>query len=47
MNFETTTSPSSNSPIAGNSAFKKYVKEGAGIALARVIGFGNLWKITG
>jgi uncharacterized SAM-binding protein YcdF (DUF218 family) len=47
MSFETTTSPSSNSPIAGNSAFKKYVKEGAGIALARVIGFGNLWKITG
>ena len=47
MNFETTTSPSSNSPIAGNSAFKKYVKEGVGIALARVIGFGNLWKITG
>ena len=47
MNFETTTSPSSNSPIAGNSTFKKHVKEGVGIALARVIGFGNLWKITG
>ena len=47
MNFEATTSSSSNSPIAGNSAFKKHVKEGVGIALARVIGFGNLWKITG
>jgi len=47
MSFEATTSPTSNSPIAGDSAFKKYVKEGVGIALARVIGFGNLWKITG
>jgi len=47
MNFEAATSSSSNSPIAGNSAFKKHVKEGVGIALARVIGFGNLWKITG
>lgn len=46
-NFEATTSSSSNSPIAGKSAFKKHVKEGVGIALARVIGFGNLWKITG
>jgi uncharacterized SAM-binding protein YcdF (DUF218 family) len=45
--FEATTSSSSNSPIVGNSAFKKHVKEGVGIALARVIGFGNLWKITG
>jgi uncharacterized SAM-binding protein YcdF (DUF218 family) len=47
MNFEATTSPTSNSHIAGNGAFKKHVKEGVGIALARVIGFGNLWKITG
>ncbi len=45
--FDATTSSSPNSPIAGNSAFKKHVKEGVGIALARVIGFGNLWKITG
>ena len=47
MSFEATTSPTSNSPIAGNNTFKKHVKEGVGIALARVIGFGNLWKITG
>jgi uncharacterized SAM-binding protein YcdF (DUF218 family) len=47
MNFEATTSPTSNSHIAGDSTFKKHVKEGVGIALARVIGFGNLWKITG
>ena len=47
MNFEATTTPTSNSHIAGNSTFKKHVKEGVGIALARVIGFGNLWKITG
>ena len=47
MSFEATTSSSSNSPIAGNRAFKKHVKEGVGIALGRVIGFGNLWKITG
>jgi uncharacterized SAM-binding protein YcdF (DUF218 family) len=47
MNFKATTSPTSNSHIAGDSTFKKHVKEGVGIALARVIGFGNLWKITG
>lgn len=47
MSFEATTSPTSNSPIAGNNTFKKHVKEGVGIAVARVIGFGNLWKITG
>jgi len=45
--FDATTSSSPNSPIAGNGVFKKYVKEGVGIALARVIGFGSLWKITG
>ena len=45
--FDATTSSTQNSPIAGNSAFKKHVKEGVGIALARVIGFGNLWKATG
>ena len=45
--FDASTSATPNSPIAGNGAFKKHVKEGVGIALARVIGFGNLWKITG
>jgi uncharacterized SAM-binding protein YcdF (DUF218 family) len=45
--FDASTSATRNSPIAGNGALKKHVKEGVGIALARVIGFGNLWKITG
>ena len=45
--FDAFTSSTPNSPIAGNRALKKHVKEGVGIALARVIGFGNLWKITG
>jgi uncharacterized SAM-binding protein YcdF (DUF218 family) len=45
--FDASTSATPNSPIAGNGAFKKHVKEGVGIAVARVIGFGNLWKITG
>jgi len=45
--FDAATSSTPNSPIAGNGAFKKHVKEGAGIAIARIIGFGNLWKITG
>lgn len=45
--FDASTSSTPNSPIAGNRALKKHVKEGVGIALARVIGFGNLWKITG
>lgn len=45
--FDPSTSSTPISPSAGDRAFKKYVKEGAGIALARVIGFGNLWKITG
>jgi uncharacterized SAM-binding protein YcdF (DUF218 family) len=45
--FDASTSATPNSPIAGNGALKKHVKEGVGIALARVIGFGNLWKITG
>ena len=45
--FDASTSATPDSPSAGNSAFKKHVKEGVGIALARVIGFGNLWKITG
>lgn len=45
--FDANTSSTQNSPIAGNGAVKKHVKEGVGIAIARVIGFGNLWKITG
>jgi len=45
--FDASTSSTPNSPFAGNGAFKKHVKEGAGIAIARIIGFGNLWKITG
>lgn len=45
--FDANTSSTQNSPIAGNGAVKKHVKEGVGIAVARVIGFGNLWKITG
>ena len=45
--FDASTSSTPNSPIAGNRALKKHVKEGVGIALARVIGFGSLWKITG
>ncbi len=45
--FDASTSSTLDSPIARNSAIKKHVKEGAGIAVARFIGFGNLWKITG
>lgn len=45
--FVASTSSAPNSPVAGNNTLKKHVKEGVGIAIARIIGFGNLWKITG
>jgi uncharacterized SAM-binding protein YcdF (DUF218 family) len=41
------TSPTETSPWGGGTQFKKSVKEAAGIAVGRVIGFKRLWKVTG
>lgn len=41
------TSPTRTSPITGASAFRRMMKEAAGISLARVIGYGRLKDLTG
>ena len=41
------TSPTRTSPITGGAAFRRMMKEAAGISLARVIGYGRLKDITG
>ncbi len=40
-------SPTRTSPVRGFTAFRRQVKEAAGIALGRVVGFERLWKVTG
>lgn len=47
VGFEAYTSPARNSPVRGVQAFGKHLKEAAGIALGRIIGFERLWKVTG
>ena len=47
LGFEASTSASLHSPVAGRRAAERDLKEGVGIALGRIIGFKNLWKITG
>ena len=47
LGFEASTSASHHSPLAGRRAAERHLKEGLGIALGRIIGFKNLWKITG
>lgn len=41
------TSPTTTSPWGSGTQFKKSLKEAAGIALGRIIGFHRLWKVTG
>ena len=45
--FDATTSATTTSPVDGNSAAAKHVKEGIGVAIGRFIGFRWLWKVTG
>ena len=45
--FAATTSATSTSPVDGSSAMTKHLKEGAGVAIGRIIGFRWLWKVTG
>ena len=40
-------SPTHTSPVRGFSAFRRQIKEAAGIAIGRVVGFERLWKVTG
>ena len=47
LGFEAATSASHGSPVAGRRALERHLKEGVGIAAGRIIGFKNLWKITG
>jgi len=47
LRFDAATSSTRNSPISGRLALQKHMKEALGIAVARVIGFQNLWRITG
>lgn len=47
VGFEAYTSPAHGSPVRGMRAVGKHLKEAAGIALGRIIGFERLWKVTG
>lgn len=40
-------SPTRTSPVRGFTAFRRQIKEAAGIAIGRVVGFERLWKVTG
>ncbi len=41
------TSPTDTSPWGSGTQFKKSMKEAAGIAIGRIIGFERLWRVTG
>lgn len=45
--FDATTSATTTSPVDGTTAMTKHLKEGAGVAIGRIIGFRALWKVTG
>jgi uncharacterized SAM-binding protein YcdF (DUF218 family) len=47
LEFTAYTSPTRTSPVKGTTALGKDLKEAAGIAAGRVIGFQRLWKVTG
>lgn len=40
-------SPTRTSPVGGFTALRRQVKEAAGIAVGRVVGFERLWRVTG
>ena len=40
-------SPARTSPWGGGTQFRKSIKEAAGIAVGRIIGFRRLWSVTG
>ena len=40
-------SPTRTSPVRGATAFAKEIKEAAGVAVGRIIGFDNLFSLTG
>ena len=41
------TSPTDTSPWGSGTQFRKSLKEAAGIAVGRIIGFHRLWNVTG
>jgi len=45
--FDATTSATTTSPVDGTTAMSKHLKEGAGVAIGRIITFRALWKVTG
>ena len=45
--FDAATSATASSPVSGTKAVMRHVKEGVGVAVGRIIGFGTLWKVTG
>jgi uncharacterized SAM-binding protein YcdF (DUF218 family) len=47
LEFTAYTSPTRTSPVHGTTALGKELKEAAGIAAGRIIGFQRLWKVTG
>jgi uncharacterized SAM-binding protein YcdF (DUF218 family) len=47
LGLDATTSPTRSSPVRGLHAGRLEVKEAAGIAIGRIIGFERLWKVTG
>jgi uncharacterized SAM-binding protein YcdF (DUF218 family) len=47
LDFTAYTSPTRTSPVTGARAVGKEMKEAAGIAAGRIIGFERLWKVTG
>ncbi len=47
LGFTAYVSPTRTSPVSGATAFAKEIKEAAGIAVGRIIGFDNLFSLTG
>jgi hypothetical protein len=47
LGFTAYVSPTRTSPVVGATAFGKELKEAAGIAVGRIIGFDRLLSITG
>ncbi len=47
LGFTPYTSPTRTSPVQGSTELGKELKEAAGVAVGRIIGFQRLWKVTG
>ena len=47
LGLEAFTSPTRTSPVQGAGAFRRMVKEAAGVSLARIIGYERLKELTG